>query len=234
MPNSFPTRPAAFALLAIAAIASYFMFAPKPSERSTVTYLDGRPIPTDGLLLNPNGLENLDNDVEADFKEIKKWLDKFVAERGQLPLTLEELKTFAGNEADPKIWESRDSEKSHDVTKNNPGGYRWAGWAMFDKGLPRQWDASGNQSAVLLYSDAYVRSNQRAMPDGSLKNKPEGEFVTLWNDGSIRKISFRDRVLAPSGKFEWTYRFRGESGVLKEVVGAYERTEGTWNNPPKS
>lgn len=207
-------------------------------------YMDGRLIPPGGLLVNPNGLEGLEHDVEADLQVLGRALIAHKKEKGRLPDDPRALIEFTRTwpEAD-RVREDHLGTQDHlktDSAFERPEGaedrarlsYQFLYRAALAIGPSARRIRERDGAELWVLAHEYVRSNRTVFRDGSQTTRPEGFYVALWSTGEVERIPVGDEVMIPSGPGEWSLHFRGEKGIPSTAPPANAPKRSDWTAPP--
>lgn len=189
------------------------------------TEYQGRPIPEDGLVLNPKGTLHAGNPSEAekDLKVIYRGLKAYIAKHGKFPMPGE----LAGSDEHPGLiargaFKLPDAEYSDYAAQDVNSTYAFAYRAPRHDLKPKPVNPTPDERDVWMYTDVYVRRNDKVFRDGTKETQPTGVYVVLWSDGEVEQVHPLDIV--------WTgiegdriMRFPGEPGTDQNAVGERER-----------
>ncbi|RYG96228.1 MAG: hypothetical protein EON58_12540 [Alphaproteobacteria bacterium] len=189
---------------------------------------DGKAIPKEGLVLNPEG-KNLGDPENAagDFKRVYAAMDAYRRANGKLP-TLQELTDFKsplaqGFQLSAEDLTTPDGKYADGYVPGQQNlSYMFAFIQPRPNGKERPAFPAAGERDVWLVSTDYVRRNQRMHQDKHSDIDFRGVYVVLWSDGKIEKVPVDGVVFASASAKSFGLNFPGQAGLPKGSKGLAE------------
>jgi hypothetical protein len=200
-------------------------------------YTDGRLIPIGGLMVNPHGLDGLQNDSEEDFRKLYGALTAYAKTNSRLPEDPRELVAFTSEwPANRRVTEEAfysPDYKSSDVYSplDEKFSYMWAYRSPRADGTSKPAFPKRGERDVWLATESYVRENKKVFRDGTYVSQPTGSYLLLWSDGKVEKVGLDRRRMARSGNTGYAYFFAGEANEMRKSDENLPKKGKWWPEP---